>query len=303
MTGATGLVGSAVVRDLLSAGHQVVGLARSDRAAAALTAVGAEVYRGSLDDPDGLRAAADASDGAIHTAFTNISDTGDFAAACEVERRAIEALGGALAGSDRPLVVTSGTGLLPVGRLGTEEDLPDPDSPVALRGAAEGVALAFAGRGVRVSVVRLGASVHSDADKRGFVPSLIAIARAKGVAAYVGDGANRWPAVHQLDAARLYRLAVESAPAGARLHGVGEEGVPMREIAAVIGRRLDVPVRSVSPQEAAGHFGFLAGFAGVDAPASSVLTQKLLGWQPEGVGLIADLEAGHYFTGGGVRRS
>lgn len=297
VTGATGFVGSAVVRDLMNAGHHVVGLARSDRSAGVLAAAGAEAYRGSLDDPDSLRVAAAAADGVIHTAFTNISPITDFAAACEADRRAIEALGEALAGSDRPLVITSGTGLLPAGRLGTEEDMPDPDSHAAVRGASEGVALAFAERGVRVSVVRLGASVHSEADKRGFVPSMIGIARAKGVAAYVGDGSNRWAAVHQLDAARLFRLAVESAPAGARLHGVGEEGVPLREIAEVIGRHLDLPVTSVSPQEAADHFGFLAGFAAMDAPASSVLTQKLLGWHPEGIGLIADLEAGHYFTG------
>jgi nucleoside-diphosphate-sugar epimerase len=298
VTGATGFVGSAVVRDLLDAGHHVVGLARSDRSAAALEAAGAEVYRGTLDDPDSLRAAAAASDGVIHTAFTNISATTDFVAACEVDRRVIGVLGEALAGSDRPLVITSGTGVLPAGRLATEEDAPDLDSHAAVRGLAEGVALAFAERGVRVSLVRLGASVHSEADKRGFVPSMIDIARAKGVAAYVGDGSNRWAAVHQLDAARLFRLAVESAPAGARLHGVGEEGVRLREIAEVIGRHLDLPVTSVPPQEAAGHFGFLAGFVAMDAPASSVLTQKLLGWHPEGIGLIADLEAGHYFTGG-----
>jgi nucleoside-diphosphate-sugar epimerase len=296
VTGATGFVGSAVVRDLMDAGHRVVGLARSDQSAAALAAAGVEAHRGSLDDADSLRAGAAASDGVIHTAFNNISETTDFVAACEADRRAIEALGEALAGSDRPLVITSGTGLLPAGRLATEEDVPDPDSHAAIRGASEEATLAFAERGVRVSVVRLAPSVHSDADKRGFVPSMIGIARAKGLAAYVGDGSNRWGAVHQLDAARLFRLALESAPAGARLHGVGEEGVPLREIAEVIGRHLNVPVASLSPQEAAAHFGWLAGFVAMDGPASSVLTQKQLDWHPQGIGLIADLEAGHYFA-------
>ena len=294
VTGATGFIGSAVVRELLSAGHEVAGLARSDEAAASLTAAGAAAHRGALDDPGSLRSGAAASDGVIHTAFNNISESKDFAAACQADLCAIETLGGALAGSGRPFVVTSGTGLLAPGRLGTEEDAPDPGSPAALRIPSEEAALSFAGRGVRASVVRLPVSVHGDGD-RGFVPALIGIARAKHVSAYPGDGSNRWPAVHRLDAAHLFRLALEAAPAGARLHAVDDEGVPVRDIAGVIGRHLHMPVTAISREEADGHFSWFAPFVTLDSPASSILTQKQLGWHPVQPALIPDLEEGHYF--------
>jgi nucleoside-diphosphate-sugar epimerase len=294
VTGATGFIGSAVVRELIDAGHQVVGLARSDKAAASLTAAGAEVHRGALDDLDSLRSGAAASDGVIHTAFTNISAStrpADFAAACQADVRAIETLGTALTGSDRPFAVTSVTSLLAPGRLATEDGPVTEGHP---RAASEKAALSFAERGVRVSAVRLSSSVHGTGDT-GFVPGLIGIARAKGVSAYVGDGSNRWPAVHLLDAARLFRLAVETAPAGAVLHAVGDEGVQYRAIAEVIGRHLELPVTAVSPEDAAGHFTWLARFVPLDHPASSVLTQKQLGWHPEQPALIPDLDEGHYF--------
>jgi nucleoside-diphosphate-sugar epimerase len=293
VTGATGFIGSAIVRELIDAGHQVVGLARSDKAAAALTATGAEVHRGALDDHDSLRSGAAASDGVIHTAF--IHDFSDFAAAAQTDRRAIETLGEALAGSDRPFVITSGTTGLTPGRLATEESAPDPGSAAALRFASEEAALSFAARGVRVSVVRLPPSVHGEGD-HGFVPALISIARTKGVSAYPGDGANRWAAVHRLDAAQLFRLALEKAPAGTRLHGVGEEGVPVRDIAEVIGRHLQLPVTAISPEEASDHFGFLGLIFSLDTPASSTLTQKQLDWHPVRPGLIPDLDEGHYFN-------
>jgi nucleoside-diphosphate-sugar epimerase len=294
VTGATGFIGSAVVGELIGAGHDVVGLARSDRAAALLAAAGAGAHRGSLEDPGSLRSGAAACDGVIHTAFNNISETTDFADSCQADRSAIKTLGEALAGSDRPFVITSGTGLLTPGRPGTEEDPPDPGPFAALRGASEEVALSFAGQGVRVSVVRLPPSVHGEGD-HGFVPALIGIARAKGISAYVGDGSNRWAAVHRLDAARLFRLALETASAGARLHGVAEQGVPMRDIAGVIGRHLNLPETAISREEADGHFGFLAPFVSNDLPASSALTRKLLGWEPVQPGLIPDLGKGHYF--------
>ncbi len=293
VTGATGYIGSAIVRELIDAGHHVTGLARSDEAAAALAAAGAQAHRGALEDPGSLRSAAAASDGVIHAAFNNVGPDTDFAAACQADLRAIETLGEVLAGSGRPLVITSGTALLPPGRLATEDDAPVPGFP---RAASEEAARSFAGRGVRVSVVRLAPSVHSDADKRGFVPSLIGLARAKGVSAYAGDGSNRWPAVHRLDAAHLFRLALEAAPAGTRLHGADEEGVPFRDIAGVIGRHLNMPVTAVSPEEADAHFSWLAPFVSIDNPTSSVLTQKQLGWHLAHPGLIPDLEEGHYFT-------
>jgi nucleoside-diphosphate-sugar epimerase len=294
VTGATGFIGSAVVGDLIDAGHQVVGLARSDQAAALLTAAGAGVQRGALEDPGSLRSGAAGCDGVIHTAFNNISESTNFADSCRADRVAIETLGEALAGSDRPFVITSGTGLLAPGRLGTEEDAPDPGPFAALRGASEEAALAFAGRGVRVSAVRLPPTVHGEGD-HGFVPALIGIARATGISAYVGDGSNRWAAVHRLDAAHLFRLALEAAPAGARLHGVAEQGVPMRDIADVIGRHLNLRVTGITREEADGQFGFLAPFASNDHPASSALTRKLLGWEPVQPALIPDLDKGHYF--------
>lgn len=287
VTGATGFVGSAVVQELLGAGHRVLGLARSEAAAQALAAAGAEVHMGSLDDLDSLRRGAAASEGVIHTAF--IHDFSAYVAAGETDRHAIEALGGALAGSDRPLVVTAGLAGFALGRPATEED-----APAASPRMSEPTALALAAQGVRASVVRLSPSVHDRGDY-GFVPTLIGIARNKGVAAYVGDGLNRWPAVHRLDAAHLFRLALEQGAAGARYHGVADEGVPMRDIAAVIGRHLNLPVVSKTPEEAADHFGWMARFVGMDLAASSARTQQQLGWHPSQPSLLADLEQGSYF--------
>jgi nucleoside-diphosphate-sugar epimerase len=296
VTGASGYVGSAVVRELIEAGHQVLGLARSDTAAASLTAAGAEVHRGALDDLDSLRSGAAASDGVIHTAF--IHDFSDFARAAQTDLRAVETIGAAIEGSGKPFVVTSGTlmltFLLPPGRLGTEENMADAGSVVP-RIASENMAIALAERGVRSSIVRLPPSVHGEGD-HGFVPTLISIARAKGVSAYPGDGANRWPAVHRLDAAHLFRLAIEKAPAGSVLHAVADSGVPVREIAGVIGHRLGVPVLALATEEAGDHFGFLGQFFSMDSPASSTLTQQRLEWHPVQPALLADLDQEYYFT-------
>jgi nucleoside-diphosphate-sugar epimerase len=294
VTGATGYIGSAVVRELLGAGHQVTGLARSDGSAAALTAAGAAVQRGALDDLDSLRSAALAADGVIHLAyvhdFSNIESSG------AIDLRAVETILAALEGSGKAFVNTSGTLMLATlgaGHLATEEDT----GPVGMRRVdSENATVSMAGRGVRSSVVRLAPTVHGDGDKHGFVPSLIGIAREKGVSAYVGDGSNRWPAVHRLDAARLFRLAVEAAPAGSRLHGAGEEGIPFREIAEVIGRQLHLPVVSITAEEAGPHFGWLSGLVSLDNPTSSALTRQRVGWDPQGPGLIEDLEQGHYFN-------
>jgi nucleoside-diphosphate-sugar epimerase len=293
VTGATGHIGSAVVNELLEAGHQVTGLARSEQSAAALTAKGAKVHRGDLDDVDGLCAAASASDGVIHLAYRHDFDN-DFVGAAETDLRVVQAMGEVLAGSGRPLVNTSGTLLLAGvahGRTATENDVAESGPRID----SENATIALAERGVRSSVIRLSPLVHSTLDHHGFAHRLIDIAREKGVSAYIGDGANRWPGVHTLDAAHLYRLAVESAPPGTRLHGVADEGVAFRDIAAVIGRHLDLPVQSISAEEAGEHFGFLSVFGMLDNPTSSALTQKVLDWHPEGPGLIADLDDGHYF--------
>src|ERR1700732_1087253 len=296
VTGATGFIGTAVVRELIDLGHQVLGLARSDAAAKSLVAAGAGVHRGSLEDLDSLRSGAADADGVIHTAF--IHDFSNYVPAAEADRRAIETLRGALAGSDRPLIVTSGTLLAQrQGSLASEEDAPNPSFPRK----SEESALALAAHGVRASVLRLPPSVHGSGD-HGFVPRLISIAREKGVSAFISDGLSRWPAVHRLDAANLYRLALEKDSVAARYHGVADEGIPTREIAEVIGRHLNVPVVSKSREEAADHFGWIALFFGMDGPASSSQTQERLGWRPVQPGLIADLNAEHYFehAAGGV---
>ncbi len=301
VTGASGWIGSAVVPELIGAGHQVTGLARSDASAAALTAAGAEVRRGTLDDLDVLRSAAAASDGVIHLAFKHdIAFTGDFQGAADADRRAVETLGEVLADSERPLVIASGTLGVAPGRMATEQDGHDPalahpgGGPRTRQGTAE-VTLSLADRGVRSSVLRLPPTVHGDGDN-GFMAAIVGIARQKGVSGYIGDGSNRWPAVHRLDAAHLFRLAVEHAPAGSTLHAVADEGVPIRAIAEVIGRQLDLPVASIAPEDAAGHFTWLAQFLALDSPASAALTRELLGWQPAQPGLIEDLEKGHYFN-------
>src|SRR5690242_2546435 len=288
VTGASGWIGSAVVPELIGAGHQVLGLSRSDSSAAAIAAAGAEVLRGDLDDLDALRTGAASSDGVIHLAF--IHDFTDFEMSVSADRRAIEAMGAALEGSGKPLVIASGTPALP-GRAATERDQPAPGSPGAGRAANAQAALGMAARGVRSSVVGLPRTVHGDGDHHGFIARLIAIARDTGVSGYVGDGSARWPAVHVLDAAHLFRLAAEEAPAGSRLHAVGDEGVPVRDIAEVIGRHLNLPAVSAP----AGDFGFLGQILAVDQPASSALTRELLGWRPVQPGLIDDLDKGHYF--------
>ena len=291
VTGASGWIGLAVVRDLLAAGHGVLGVARSDAGAATVAAAGAEVYRGNLEDPESLRRGAAESDGVIHTAFSH--DFSRFAQNGEDEKRAIAVLADELAGSGRPLIVTSGVAILNVGRLATEDDtvrigahaVPrDPETPAMLAGQ----------NGVRAALIRLSPSVHGAGDK-GFMAMLIAIARDKGAVAYIGEGNNHWPAVHRLDAARLYRLALENGEAGKRYHAVAEEGVRFRDIATALSKGLDLPLISVAPEKAAEHFGWFANFAAIDVQVSSDRTQSELDWTPTGPGLIADLEMGHYF--------
>ena len=299
VTGASGWIGSAVVPELIDAGHQVIGLARSDASAAALTAAGAEALRGTLDDLGRLRSAAAASDGVIHLAFKHdIAFSGGFEAAADADRRAVETFGEALAGSGRPFLIASGTAGLVPGRVATERDGLDPGSAPGsgpeIRRATAHLTLSLASRGVRSSVVRLPPTVHGDGD-HGFMATLVGVARDKGVSGYIGDGANRWPAVHRLDAAHLFCLALEKAAAGSALHAVADEGVPIRAVAEVIGRHLGLPVAAIAPQDAAGHFGWLAAFIGMDSPASSALTRELLGWQPVQPGLLDDLDKGHYF--------
>jgi nucleoside-diphosphate-sugar epimerase len=289
VTGASGFVGSAVVAELIDAGNEVVGMARSDSSARHLKEAGAQVHRGDLEDLDSLRAGAVDADGVIHLAFRH--DFSDFAGAGELDRRAITAIGETLVGSDRAFVVTSGTAGFAPGRELTENDTAPTESPRV----SERAAVAFTGRGVRVSVVRLPPTVHGEND-HGFVPRLITIAREKGVSAYPGDGSNRWAAVHRLDAAEVFRLALGNAPAGAVFHAVAEVGIATRDIAGVIGRHLAVPVEAVGSEDAFDHFGWLGGFFSLDVPASSTLTRKELGWNPTRIGLLDDLEQGHYFS-------
>ena len=301
VTGASGWIGSAVVPELIAAGHRVTGLARSDASAAALTAAGAEVLRGTIDDLDALGDAAAACDGVIHLAFKHdAAFSGGFQAAADADRRAVETFGEVLADSGRPFVIASGTLGLAPGRVATERDGLDPGSAAHLSGGPQTRhatalrTLSLASRGVRSSVLRLPPTVHGDGD-HGFMATLVGIARDKGVSGYLGDGSHRWPAVHRFDAAHLFRLAVEEAPAGSVLHAVDDEGVPVRAIAEVIGRHLGLPVAAIAPEDAAGHFTWLSGFIGIDSPASSTLTRALLGWQPAQPGLLDDLDKGHYF--------
>jgi len=296
ITGATGFVGSAVVQELIARGHQVLGLSRNEANAAALTAAGAQPYPGDLADLESLRSGAASADAVIHCGFNH--DFANFAANCAMDQHAIEALGEALEGSNRPLLVTSGVALLAPGRIATEADRIPPEHAATFPRRSEPAADALAARGINAAVLRLPPSVHGDGD-HGFVPILINIAREKGSAAYAGEGLNRWPAVHRLDAAVLYRLALEklaeASTPGARFHAIAEEGVPFKDIAAVIGRRLDLPVESKSPEEAAAHFGWFAMFAGIDATSSSRQTRDLLGWQPTHRGLIEDIDNERYF--------
>ena len=302
VTGASGWIGSAVVPELIDAGHQVVGLARSDASASALTTAGVEVTRGTLDDVDVLCQAATDSDGVIHLAFKHdLSFSGDFAGAAAADRLAVETFGDALAGTDKPFVLASGLLGLTPGRTATEADghgaapltahaAPGPSERLA---TAE-IVLSFASRGVRSSVLRLPPTVHGDGDS-GFMAMIVGLARVAGTSGYTGDGSNRWPAVHRSDAARLFRIAVEQAPAGSTLHAVADEGVPGLAIAEVIGRHLDLPVVAVAPEDAESQFFWLANFLSMDSPASSAITRSVLGWEPIGPGLIEDLELGHYF--------
>ncbi|HEV7980377.1 SDR family oxidoreductase [Amycolatopsis sp.] len=296
VTGASGFIGSAVVPELLDAGHQVVGLARSDATAAALTAAGVEVVRGTIDDLEVLRDAAAASDGVIHLAFKgDVAFSGDYQGAVEADRRVADAFGDALAGTGRPFVLASGLIGLPPGRVVNERDMPAIDDlPMAVRSATALATLALASRGVRSSVVRLPPTVHGEGDPA-WMAGVVATARAKGVSSYLGDGTHRWPAVHRLDVARLFRLAVEKAPAGSVLHGIAEEGVALRDIAEVIGRHLDVPVTSVTPEVPPAHLAWQSAYTSFNARVSNTLTRELMDWQPAHPGLLEDLDQGHYY--------
>ena len=291
ITGATGFIGTAVVSEFLTAGYEVLGLARSQAARDLLKSRGAEAHAGELSDLESLAAGAKACDGVIHLAF--IHDFSTYLANAEVDRRALEAMAGAMEGTGKPLVVTSGTAVLKPGQIGTERDTPENEGLGSIRAASEQV-LAAAERGVRVCAVRLPPSVHGAGD-HAFVPAMIETARRQGFSAYIGDGANRWPAVHRLDAAHLFRLALEKATPGSRLHGVAEEGIPVRDIAETIAQGLGIPLRSISADEAAAHFGWLAAFAAIDLPISSTLTQTSLGWHPQQPGLLEDMRENGYF--------
>jgi len=290
VTGATGFVGTAIVQELISAGHQVLGLARSDASAQKLVNAGAEVLRGDLEDLDSLRTGAGETDGVIHAGF--IHDFARFAEVCEVDKKAITTIGEVLAGSNRPLIVTSGTALVSPGQLATEDIIPplNPAWPRASEQATDEVRRL----GVRAAIVRLSPSVHGDDDKHGFIPILINIAREKGFSAYIGEGLNRWNAVHRLDAAHLFRLALENATPGARYHACAEEAVTVRSVAEAIGQRLNIPVRSITPEAAAQHFGWFSQMAAIDCPASSKLTQERLNWQPTHATLLSDIDNGIY---------
>jgi nucleoside-diphosphate-sugar epimerase len=295
VTGATGWIGSAVVPELIAAGHEVTGLVRSDASAAALTAAGGTPVRGTLDDLETLREAAAASEGVIHLAFKHEEAfTGNFAGAVTADREAIDVLGAALEGTGHPFVIASGLAGHPSGTLVTEDDAPDADGVVAGRMRSEQAVLAMSATGVRAQSVRLAPTVHGDGDG-GFVATMVDIARKTGVSGYTGEGQNTWPAVHRDDAARLFRLALENGPTGSAWHGAAEEGVPVRAVAEVIAKHLDLPLESIAPEAVEDHFGWLGMFLGIDVRASSALTQQRLGWTPEHPGLIADLELGHYF--------
>ncbi|MHC5794904.1 SDR family oxidoreductase [Lacisediminihabitans sp. FW035] len=295
VTGASGWIGSAVVPELIAAGHEVVGLARSDESAASVAAAGAAVVRGGLDDLDVLRTAAAASDGVIHLGFKH--DFSDMAGAGRTERAVIESIGHTLVGSDRPFLFASGVAGLAPGRVATERDAVPWSGPDAPRGGAEALAFDYAGRGVRPVALRFAPTVHGEGD-HGFISTIVGVARETGTSGFVGDGSNRWPAVHRADTASMIRLALEKAPAGSVVHGVGEEGIRARDIAEVIGRHLGIPVASVAPEDGAAHFGWIGAFFALDVPTSSALTQQLLDWTPTHPGLLDDLEASHYFRAG-----
>jgi len=297
VTGASGWIGSALTTELIDAGHEVVGLARSEASAAAVAALGADVLRGDVQDLEVLRRGAREADGVVHLAFRHevAFRDGDPGAAVASDRAAIDAIGEELAGSGRPFAIASGVAGLKPGTLATEAERPAPLPGVGGRVLSERAALALADRGVRSMSVRFAPTVHGDGDG-GFIKMITEADRDHGLAAYIGDGSNRWPAVHRDDAARLVRLGIERAPGGSVLHAVGEEGVPMRRIAEAIGEGLGIPVGSIGPEEAPAHFGFLAGFVGMDMPVSSAVTRQLLDWRPDGPGLVEDIAAGHYFA-------